>query len=228
MAGAGALLAGRIRLEGTDILVAGRRVEISVWSLSPATVRITIGQLEAGRAVPVSATGALAEERTGHQMARASDAQGVRLVRAGDLVVRFTDAPPTLRVETRAGILVQTLKLDTATPGMSFLLGKGPLLGLGEGGAQFDRKGSTDSMRNGQYRPLLATNGTRAPVQWLIATLDGWAMFIHQPYGTFDLTGSEGDEPLQRVLRSAGARDIEDARRRRAALHAALDGVGSA
>ncbi len=192
VAGAGALLAGRIRLEGTDIVVAGMPVEISVWSLSPVTVRITISQLEAGRAVPVSVTGALAEERTRRLMARARDARSVTRVRAGDLVVGFTDAPPTLRIETQAGIPVQTLKLDAAAPGMSFLLGKGPLLGLGEGGAQFDRKGSKDSMRNGQYRPLLATNGTRAPVQWLIATLDGWAMFIHQPYGTFDLTGSEG------------------------------------
>ena len=28
-------------------------------------------------------------------------------------------------------------------------------------------------------------------MQWLIGT-DGWAMFIHQPYGTFDFKGSEG------------------------------------
>ena len=37
----------------------------------------------------------------------------------------------------------------------------------------------------------LAIHGTRAPVQWLVGT-DGWAMFIHQPYGAFDFTGAEG------------------------------------
>ena len=90
---------------------------------------------------------------------------------------------------------------------MSFLLPKGPLLGLGEGGVQFDKKGSTDQMRNGQvtsqadgYR--LAIHGTRAPIQWLVGT-DGWAMFIHQPYGAFDFTGTEGKfTPPRRDARS--------------------------
>jgi alpha-glucosidase/alpha-D-xyloside xylohydrolase len=41
----------------------------------------------------------------------------------------------------------------------------------------------------GGYR--LATHGTRAPIQWLVGT-DGWAMFIHQPFGAFDFTGAEG------------------------------------
>ena len=92
---------------------------------------------------------------------------------------------------------MQKLTLDAAAPGLSFLLPKGPLLGLGEGGVQFDKKGSTDQMRNGQvtsqadgYR--LAIHGTRAPIQWLIGTTDGWAMFIHQPYGAFDFKGPEG------------------------------------
>ena len=74
---------------------------------------------------------------------------------------------------------------------MSFILPTGPLLGLGEGGPQFDRKGIADKMIIGQGGYHLATHGTRAPVQWLIGT-DGWAMFIHQPYGAFDLTGPEG------------------------------------
>ena len=32
------------------------------------------------------------------------------------------------------------------------------------------------------------------PVPWLIGT-SGWAMFVHQPYGTFDLTGPKGSSP---------------------------------
>ena len=63
---------------------------------------------------------------------------------------------------------------------MSFLLPKGPLLGFGEGGPQFDRKGTTDRMRNGQGGYQLRTHGGRVPIQWLIGT-DGWGMYIHQP-----------------------------------------------
>src|SRR5262245_65504880 len=46
-------------------------------------------------------------------------------------------------------------------------------------------------MRNGQGGYRLRTHGGRAAIPWLIGT-GGWALFIHQPFGTFDLTGSEG------------------------------------
>jgi alpha-glucosidase/alpha-D-xyloside xylohydrolase len=74
---------------------------------------------------------------------------------------------------------------------MTFRLGDGPLLGLGEGGPQFDRRGSTDRMRSGQGGYQLRTHGGRVPVAWLVGT-SGWAMFINQPSGTFDFTGTEG------------------------------------
>jgi alpha-glucosidase/alpha-D-xyloside xylohydrolase len=70
-------------------------------------------------------------------------------------------------------------------------LGEGPILGLGEGGQQFDRRGSVDRMRSGQGGYRLSTHGGRVPVPWLIGT-SGWAMFVHQPRGTFDLTGKDG------------------------------------
>jgi tetratricopeptide (TPR) repeat protein len=105
--------------------------------------------------------------------------------------VRFTEEPKALHVETKTGAVVQRLSLDAKESGMSFLLGRGPLLGLGEGGPQFDRKGTADPMIIGQGGYRLATHGTRAPIQWLIGT-DGWGMFIHQPYGAFDFTGTEG------------------------------------
>ena len=80
---------------------------------------------------------------------------------------------------------------------MSFLLGKGPLLGFGEGGPQFDRKGIVDRMRNGQGGYQLRTHGGRVPIQWLIGT-DGWGLFIHHPLGAFDLTGPKDDSPRRR------------------------------
>jgi alpha-glucosidase/alpha-D-xyloside xylohydrolase len=191
-AAAGALFPPRIlRGQMADIVVAGRPVELAVSSLSPTTVRLTVRPLASGVAAPVPVTGALVADEPGSTVRRTREAAGLARVRAGDLVVRFTDGPPTIHVETARGASVQRLTFDAAAPGMSFLLPTGPLLGLGEGGPQFDRKGSTDAMRNGQGGYRLATHGTRAPVQWLVGT-DGWAMFIHQPYGAFDFTGSVG------------------------------------
>jgi len=191
-AGAGVVLAKRLLVGGeAGITVAGEPVEITVASLSAVTARITVRPIRGAKAVEVPVTGELVSPAIGTVARRGRSAASVARVRAGDLVVSFADGPPTLDVRTRAGALVQRLGFDAAAPGMSFSLGDGPLLGLGEGGPQFDRKGSTDRMVRGQGGYQLATHGTRAPIQWLVGT-DGWAMFIHQPYGAFDFTGERG------------------------------------
>ena len=46
-------------------------------------------------------------------------------------------------------------------------------------------------MRNGQDGYRLHTHGARVPVQWIVGT-EGWGLYVHQPLGAFDLTGSEG------------------------------------
>jgi alpha-glucosidase/alpha-D-xyloside xylohydrolase len=196
VAGAGLAFAGGvIRGQGAGIIVAGKLVEIAVSWVSQVTVRLTVRPVVDGTAIPVAVTGAL-ERESFDATHSARTAVPPISVRAGDLAVRFTEHPPTLIVETAKGEVVQRFGLSADAPGLTFLLPKGPLLGLGEGGVQFDRKGTTDQMRNGQrdspadgYR--LAIHGTRAPVQWLVGT-DGWAVFIHQPYGTFDFKGPDG------------------------------------
>ena len=45
-------------------------------------------------------------------------------------------------------------------------------------------------MRNGQGGYKLATHGARVGIPWIIGT-SGWAMFIHNPFGTFDFSGPE-------------------------------------
>ncbi len=180
-----------IRGAEADIMVAGQPVEIEIASVSPVTVRVTVRPLLNGAAVGVPATGELVEAAQGRVIAHSRSAGTLTRVRAGELTVKFSDSPSTLTIANAKGDTIQRLALDAAAPGMSFLLGKGPLLGLGEGGPQFDRKGSADKMIIGQGGYHLATHGTRAPVQWLVGT-DGWAMFIHQPYGAFDFTGTEG------------------------------------
>src|SRR5205085_233797 len=105
-------------------------VEIGVWSVSPKTVRIAVRPVVSGSPVPVPATGALAQEEFGAARVRADDAPALSRVQAGDVIVSFTDGPPTIHVRTAEGRQVQELALDAANPGMSFLLGNGPLLGF--------------------------------------------------------------------------------------------------
>jgi len=140
--GAGMMFAGVIQGRGTDIIVAGQPVEIAVWSLSRVTVRITVRPMQGGGTMPIPITGALVREEPGAPIVKARDTAATSRVRAGDVVVSFTNAPPEIQVRTAAGAVVQDLVLDATTPGMSFPLGIGPLLGFGEGGAQFDRRGA--------------------------------------------------------------------------------------
>ena len=188
-AGAGIVLSGGvIRGQSDAILVAGRRVEIVVTSISPSTVRITALPVGGGT-IPID--GALVSAAAGRAVSRVRAVGPPAPIRAGQLIVRFTPTPPAIHIESAAREPVQRLTLDAASPTVSFLLGKGPLLGLGEGGPQFDRKGIVDRGRNGQGGYQLRTHGGRVPIQWLVST-DGWGMYIHQPLGAFDLTGVEG------------------------------------
>ena len=178
-----------VRSQPSPIIVAGRPVEIVVAAISPSTVRITALALDGALVRPLDDTGSLVAAAAGRVL-------GTRRtpfapIRAGDLVVRFTSDPPTLHIDTAAGVALQRLVLDPQTKATSFSLGKGPLLGFGEGGPQFDRKGFTYTNRNGQGGYQLRTHGGRVPIQWLVST-DGWGMYIHRPLGAFDLTGVEG------------------------------------
>jgi alpha-glucosidase/alpha-D-xyloside xylohydrolase len=186
-----ALGALTIRRRGRDMVIAGQPVEIVVSSVSPETVRLTVRPLRNGQPAPLPITGELSQDELGTIAARGRTTPDLARVRAGHLVVSFEDDPPRIRIETQDGTVVQNLVFDASAPGMSFSLGHGPLLGLGEGGPQFDRRGSADPMITGQGGYHLATNGTRAPIQWLVGT-DGWAMFIHQPHGAFDFTATAG------------------------------------
>ena len=63
--------------------------------------------------------------------------------------------PLVIRVDRADGSIVQDLQFDERTGGFSFRLGEGPILGLGEGGRQFDRRGvgRPHAQRAGRIRP---------------------------------------------------------------------------
>ena len=177
------------------IRIAGQPVEIAVSSVSPQTARISLVPIVNGQLQPIPDDGSLAQQTWSPPVARLRTLAATQSVRCGDLTVKLSAAPLTIRIEAQDGAkdgrLVQQLRVDASTGAVNFLRGDKPVLGFGEGGPQFDRRGSTYSMRNGQGGYQLRTHGGRVPIQWLIGT-SGWAMFIRQPYGTFDLTGPEG------------------------------------
>jgi alpha-glucosidase len=179
--------------QGEDLLVAGQPVELRVASVSPHTVRVSVVPrvVSSGgrsgstrRESDLNSDGGLvpfAEQR------RAIPRSGT--VKAGDLSVAVDRAPLRVRV-SHGSELVQELGVTSAGV-LEFALGDAPILGFGEGGPQFDRRGAVDQMRNGQGGYRLRTHGGRVPIQWLIGTR-GWGLFIHQPFGAFDLSGAKG------------------------------------
>jgi alpha-glucosidase (family GH31 glycosyl hydrolase) len=133
--------------------------------------------------------GSLVRESWGEPTAKLRDSSE-HPIRAGNVRLQVSFQPLSIEITDVAGNVIQQLRLDD-NGALSFLAGTGPLFGLGEGGAQFDRRGSLDPMKSGQGGYKLATHGGRVPIPWIIGT-QGWAIFFHQPYGTFDLRGSEG------------------------------------
>ena len=170
---------------------AGRDVEIALTSVSPRTVRITIQAIENGRVQPIPDDGALVKQDWGQPAARLGAAAGSRKIQCGDLAVKISAPPLAIRVEAKGGGLVQEIKDTGSAGGLGFPIGDSPLLGLGQGGPQFDRRGKLDRMRSGQGGYQLRTHGGKVPIQLAIGTA-GWAMFLHHPLGEFDLTGKEG------------------------------------
>ena len=182
VAGATLLLRIDTDAQGQRLEVAGEPVELRLSSVSANTVRFSV--LPAGGDAPdLARDGALAEF-TEQRRAIA----GAAPIRAGQVTVTVSGLG--VRVADSAGALVQEISVN-ADGSLEFLTGDAPLLGFGEGGPQFDRRGSTDRMRSGQGGYQLRTHGGRVPIQWLIGT-SGWGLFIHQPLGPFDLTGPKG------------------------------------
>ena len=112
-----------------------------------------------------------------------------RIVLAEHAEEGFLPAPeffPGRTVRRDGGKLLQELTFDDSkTAAVSFRM-EAPVLGLGEGAQQFDRRGALYPMEptwGGWNRPVL---GSVVPSPFLIGT-DGWAMFAHRPEGEFDL-----------------------------------------
>ena len=165
-------------------------VEIQVTPLGPATFRLSILAVNNGSVGDIPMDGSLVQQSWGSPIARLRE-EPAHAIAAGNLRLKISFRPVSIEVRNLQGDVLQQLAWDENAGVFSFLNGSLPLFGLGEGGPQFDRRGSTDPMRSGQGGYKLATHGGRVPVPWVIGT-SGWAMFFHQPRGAFDFTGQRG------------------------------------
>ena len=187
-AGAGTLLAGgKISAQPATIRIADQPVEIDLAQLSPHTIRVSIVPLENGQLKSIPNDGSIVEQAWAPPTTRINTLSRKQQISFGKLGVTISP-DPLMIVIYESQRLVQRLMIDSQKGNISFDISDSPVLGIGEGGSQFDRRGHKDEMRNGQGGYRLRTHGGRAAIPWLIGA-GGWAMFLHQPLGTFDLTG---------------------------------------
>jgi alpha-glucosidase (family GH31 glycosyl hydrolase) len=166
-------------------------VEIHIATLSPHAFRLSILPLDKNAHLePIPSDGSLVQTSWGRPIASLT-ASSEETIKVGNFRLQISFAPIKIVIRNQHDEVIQQLAWDESTGVLSFLTGSSPLYGLGEGGPQFDRRGSVDPMRSGQDGYKLRTHGARLPVPWIIST-SGWALYFHQPHGTFDLSGPEG------------------------------------
>jgi alpha-glucosidase (family GH31 glycosyl hydrolase) len=175
-------------------MLSAENFEIQVTSLSAHTFRLSILPLKNGAPssnIPSSIIndGSLVQESWGNPLAKLRTQPEKEIV-AGNLKLKISFRPASIAVANEHDDPIQQFDWEQNSGSLTFLTGDSPLYGLGEGGRQFDRRGSTDPMRSGQGGYKLGTHGGRVPIPWVLST-SGWALFIHQPYGTFDFTGAQ-------------------------------------
>lgn len=186
----GATEAGRTSFG--PIPFAGASCELHVAAISERTLRFTL--LPMARTIAAPNDGALVIGAP-DASARPQPISPGQEVACGDFRLRLTAQPLAIEIRDRNGSLRQRLRFDAGTGAMAFDLGAAPLYGLGEGGAQFstfgdfDRSGSLYRMRNGEFGGELAHEGARLPIPFLMSS-GGWSLFVHAPYGDFDLNGT--------------------------------------
>ena len=189
-AASASLLLPRAAARGQTLQAAGQDLEVQVATVSEHTARFSILPITAGRTGSASDDGSLVQTSWGAPIARLRAKPWPSVIHSGNLRITISNSPLAFAIATADGRPIQTLRIDVQTGALAFDTGNAPLLGLGEGGPQFDRRGSTDAMVNGQGGYELKTHGARLPIPWLVSA-SGWAMFIHQPAGAFDFRGAE-------------------------------------
>jgi alpha-glucosidase/alpha-D-xyloside xylohydrolase len=194
--------------DGAAIRIAEATFELSVSQVSDRTVRIDLSPLDEQRTPRPDPKSDVFVPFQVIEKLRIRELSAAKGVQVGQFHLAIKPAPLTLTLTRADGKLVQECIVDPKDGSILFHT-DAPVLGLGEGRQQFDRRGYFYNFINGQTT-FLATHGATMPVPFLIGT-DGWSMFIHnpppapkdpreanQPWGQFDLRGDHAGPPPDR------------------------------
>lgn len=172
-----------------NAIVDGPQLEVQITPVSDHTLRFTVFSASQGSQRSIPYDGSLVQESWDTGVNAIPEGAG-REVSLGSFRITISWHPVSITVADARSESIQRFEWDESSGSLSFLTGTRPLLGLGEGGPQFDRRGSIDEMRSGQGGYKLPTHGGRVPIPWIIG-MEGWAIFFHQPSGTFDFSGAK-------------------------------------
>jgi alpha-glucosidase/alpha-D-xyloside xylohydrolase len=197
LAGAGAasaqILLGR-RIKAAGILTGSASpplaakpgdIDLTLTAITPNTLRIgivpaTAEQLDNELGVAVTRW---PTPITSSAPARANSLQW------GRYSIRIDEHPLTITV-LENDTTRQQIRFEVDSTNIHFPI-DGPVFGLGEGVNALDRRGTRESLVNGQMPPDYRTYGARVQMPWVISP-SGWGIFIGQPQGTFEFTQQEG------------------------------------
>ena len=178
------------KISTTHLQFDGVPVELKIGEASGKNLRIQLLPLDAqGKVILQKTSGVLVPFSTEEKFA-APQLSGEKEIHAGNFRVTIQPEPFAISIRRVDGTLVQELNFSgDETSSISFRT-DAPVLGLGEGAEQFDRRGVNYSLVNGE-RYKLGEFGARILSPFLIGA-DGWAMFVNAPNGSFDLRGERG------------------------------------
>ncbi|HEV2275234.1 MAG TPA: glycoside hydrolase family 31 protein, partial [Acidobacteriaceae bacterium] len=178
-------------------------VELSLFEVNPQILRITVAANDVNLD-GIYGDGSLTAKSWPKPILKAQTSSPAGPISWGKRKIEIGQEPFRITVREAEGRVRQELRFEESHASVSFLYGNGPVFGLGEGVHPLDRRGTRDGMRNGQAGGDLRTFGARVPIPWLIGA-DGWGLFFHEPWGSFDLTGETG---IFRPEDSPRAKDI--------------------
>jgi alpha-glucosidase (family GH31 glycosyl hydrolase) len=201
-----AIFAVVVAVNAQEIRFRGAPAQLVITTVSDRTVRIQLLPVpEQGQTIEGKSTSALLPITIQPQLTLRllSDAKAINW---GQGLVEVRGNPPLISLRRSPALtdLVQELKFEEDS--VSFNIG-GPLLGLGEGAQQFDRRGTNYTMEpswGGWNRPIF---GSVVPSPFLIGT-EGWALFAAWPEGEFDLRGERGKFTPRKTIPASGGLDL--------------------
>ena len=162
-------------------------LDLSLAALSPRTLRISIAPVDAWP--PEEELGVLAQPQAASLLRK--PVPTTTDLPWGTYRLRVEENPLVITISRANGDIAQRVQFDPDTAAVRFMLGDAPVFGLGEGLPRYDLRGAQYGMQNGEDTSALRLDGSRIPIPWLISAA-GWGLFVGQPSGFFDLSGSDG------------------------------------